>query len=178
MVTISVVAILATIAVPSFVNLMAKQKVESLAGEFSAALSFARGEALRRGTPVSVCRSSNGTACGGSWGNGWIVFVNTDGDSPATVDSGETVLRVGAALTSGYAVGVSSDFASDMTYSAIGMAAKAGVVAFCRDSDEALAAAVDVTRTRIRIARDTDGDSIPNKISGESSVNISSCESP
>jgi type IV fimbrial biogenesis protein FimT len=41
---------------------------------------------------VTVCRSANGTACGGTWNNGWIVFV--DGGTAGSVDGTDEILRV------------------------------------------------------------------------------------
>ena len=39
---------------------------------------------------MSVCRSSNGTSCGTSWQQGWIVFV----DTAATETAAPTVFEV------------------------------------------------------------------------------------
>lgn len=180
-VTMAVVAILATVAVPNFIDIMTKRRIAGYVNEFSSALAFARSEAIRRGVPVSVCKSANGTSCGGTWSGGWIVFVNNDNDNPAAVDSGEAVLRVSPALSTGFTANASSTnnkFANDVTYDRLGMANDIGTVAFCRNSNESLAGAVDVARTRLRVAKDTNGDGIPNKVVNETSVNITSCENP
>lgn len=180
-VTMAVVAILATIAIPSFIEIMTKRRIAGYVNEFSGALAYARSEAIRRGVPVSVCRSSDGSSCGASWGSGWIVFANTDNDSPAVRDGNETILRAFPALASGFTANTSSTggkFANDITYDRLGLANDIGTVAFCRNSNESLAGAVDVARTRLRVAKDTNGDGIPNKVVNETSVNITSCENP
>ena len=48
----------------------------------------------KRGQTVTTCVSSNGTTCAtnNSWQNGWIVFTDVNND--ATVDPGDTILRV------------------------------------------------------------------------------------
>ncbi|WP_255520209.1 GspH/FimT family pseudopilin [Ramlibacter aurantiacus] len=94
MVGLSIAAILAAIAAPSFRTLLARRAVESAAADFMADFRYARTEALKRGHPVSVCGSSDGLACTHSkdWRGGWIVFA--DRDANRLVDAGEAVLRV------------------------------------------------------------------------------------
>jgi type IV fimbrial biogenesis protein FimT len=60
---------------------------------------YARSEAIKRTNRVTICPSVTGTSCtgtGGLWKNGWIVFVDEDGDG--AVDAGDVVLRVQDAL--------------------------------------------------------------------------------
>lgn len=106
LVTITIVAVLATIAVPSFTRLIADNQISSHASSFVSDVSFARSEALRRGINVSLCPSADPSAsspaCSGSdWKTGWIVFL--DQDANATRDTGSTsaeaVLRRREALT-------------------------------------------------------------------------------
>lgn len=92
MITLVLVAILATIGVPSFVNFIANNRLTVQANELVSALNLARSESIKRNLRVTVCRSANGTGCGGTWNNGWIVFV--DEGTAATVDGGDEVLRV------------------------------------------------------------------------------------
>ncbi|KQW36095.1 hypothetical protein ASC76_15320 [Rhizobacter sp. Root404] len=56
-------------------------------------LKFARSEAMKRGQPVSICPSTDGTTClsDNSWQNGWIVFY--DQNASATVDGTDVILR-------------------------------------------------------------------------------------
>lgn len=74
MVTISVMAILLMIAVPSFNEVTLGSKLGSFANNFVASAHQARSEAIKRNAVVSLCVSSNGTSCGaGGWEQGWIV---------------------------------------------------------------------------------------------------------
>lgn len=85
LVTVAIIAILAGLAAPSFVQFLARQAVTSQANEFASALRTARSEALKRGLPVRVCRIANpATAtptCAttvGDWRNGWLVTDGTN----------------------------------------------------------------------------------------------------
>jgi type IV fimbrial biogenesis protein FimT len=92
--TVTVSAVLLSVAVPSFFNVTRNNRAAANANELVTAFSVARSEAIRRGGRVSICASSNGTACTGAWTQGWIVFRDdaaTDVTDPPVV--GE-VLRV------------------------------------------------------------------------------------
>jgi type IV fimbrial biogenesis protein FimT len=75
MVTISVVAILATIAVPSYNEAMLSSKLNTLANNFVASAQLARSEAIKRNATVALCASSDGISCTGDWKDGWIVLA-------------------------------------------------------------------------------------------------------
>ena len=92
MITLALVAILATVGVPSFTNFIANNRLTVQANELVSALNLARSESVKRNTRVTVCRSANGTACGGTWNNGWIAFV--DSGTVGSVDGTDEVLRV------------------------------------------------------------------------------------
>ncbi|MBT9589594.1 MAG: GspH/FimT family pseudopilin [Thiobacillus sp.] len=74
MVTISVLAILLMIAVPSFNEATLGGKLGSYANNLAASAHLARSEAIKRNAVVSLCVSTDGTSCGsGGWEQGWIV---------------------------------------------------------------------------------------------------------
>ena len=88
MITVAIAAILATIAVPSFNEVMVNSKLNSLTNSFVASAQLARSEAIKRNTTVTLCASSDGNSCGGVWKNGWVVLaggssVLTQGPLPA-----------------------------------------------------------------------------------------------
>lgn len=103
LVVVAIVAILASLATPSFNTLMVKRSVQSAASDLVNDMRFARSEALRRSSAVSICSlAANSTsACSGapaSWANGWLVFV--DSSNRGVVDAGEEIVRVKQAPTS------------------------------------------------------------------------------
>lgn len=75
MITIAIVAILATLAVPSFNEVALSSKLNSVANSFVASAQLARSEAIKRNAPVTLCASSNGSSCTGAWKDGWIVLA-------------------------------------------------------------------------------------------------------
>lgn len=100
MVTLAVLAILVTVAVPSFTGIMASNRVTTEINAFIGALQFARSAAIQKGGSTTVCASMNGASCSGagSWDTGWIVYADLDDDG--AVDTGE-LLRVHGALDNG-----------------------------------------------------------------------------
>lgn len=180
LVTISILSILAAIAVPSFNEFFIRNKAGGVTSELMSSLNLARSEAVRRGQAVSVCKSNDGGSCGGAqWDSGWIVFVNDDDDNPAVVDAGEVILQVKQNLPPGVTVRPNNNFTNYITFSRTGLANQIGTFAICVNSDETRARAITVIRTRATIATDSDGNGIPEKSSGEGNlVDIVSCENP
>ncbi len=106
MVTVAVLAIMATIAIPNFQTFLMNSRMASQANDVITAFNLARSEAVKRAANVTVCASSNGTSCTGSWQQGWIVR-----------DAGGTPIRVQAALSGASTL---SGGASTITFTASG----------------------------------------------------------
>ncbi|MBS0428185.1 MAG: Tfp pilus assembly protein FimT/FimU [Proteobacteria bacterium] len=102
MVVLVVIAILAAVATPSFVGFIQANRLTARASAFAADLQLARSEAVKRGQPVTVCASNDGTRCSGAniWQAGWIVFLDVAGDRQIDSNAGDIVLRVQPAWTS------------------------------------------------------------------------------
>lgn len=82
MVTIAVLAIVVTVAAPSFSGLLADNRASALANELQGALQLARSEAIKRRETVTVCRSNadqDECADGTNWAGGWLVAL-ADGE--------------------------------------------------------------------------------------------------
>lgn len=94
LITLIVLGILVSIAVPSFRGMILRNSVETDRDELFNSFVYARGEAVKRGVQVSVCKSVNLTACDstGFWHNGWIVYSDNNGDG--VIDSGDVILKV------------------------------------------------------------------------------------
>lgn len=181
LVTVSVMAILLTVAIPSMQSFIVRNRLAAANNDLMTALNLARSEAIRRATTVSVCRTNdNGTTCAGTWSDGWMVFVNNDNDSPAVKDGvNETLLRVFPALPVGYTINATNNFTNFVTYQRSGAANNIGTFVVCHDSDETTARGITLTRMRPRLAVDTNGDGIPNTDTGTGTAgNIGSCENP
>lgn len=97
MITLAVLAILATLAAPSFDSLILRTRLISLGNDLMASVQLARSEALKRNAVVVLCASANGSTCsgsGGDWGAGWIVAL----------DAGGTVLNTQGGVPAGWRV--------------------------------------------------------------------------
>ncbi len=75
LVTVTLLAILVSLAAPSFNSSIRDNRVLTEANSLIAAVANARSEALKRGRMVSICPSSDGATCGSDWGQGWIVYI-------------------------------------------------------------------------------------------------------
>lgn len=96
-VTVAIAGVLAAIAVPTFRTMNYTTKRSTAVNDLVAALQYARGEAIKRGRQIVVCSGTSTCSTTANWGAGWIVFENTDNDSPAVIDTGEAILKQGAA---------------------------------------------------------------------------------
>jgi len=109
LVTLSVAAILLTIAVPNFRMFVLNSRMSSQANDLITALNMARSEAVKRAANVSVCASSDGATCTGTWGQGWIVR-----------DAAGTPIRVQQALGGASTLSGGTDVASTITFTSSG----------------------------------------------------------
>ncbi|ASJ72403.1 GspH/FimT family pseudopilin [Granulosicoccus antarcticus] len=103
LITVSVAAILMATAAPGFQSLIQQSKQESRVNELTGALYYARSEAIKRSSRISVCARSSNTSCGTNWDKGWIVFID-NGATPGVIDTSESVLKVASSLPSGFRV--------------------------------------------------------------------------
>lgn len=94
LVTLSIVGILLAVGVPNFVTFIQNNRLATQANDVVTLLNYARSEAIKRGVRVTVCSSTDSASCAGStnWENGFIAFVDNDGDG--VVDIGEATLQV------------------------------------------------------------------------------------
>lgn len=166
MVTLSIVAVMLTIAVPGLQQFMISGKLSSIATDFISTLQFARSEAVKRGASVTICPSSDGATCVGGWGSGWIVFL--DANENGAVNLGETLVRAHPAVSGNYTmastlVNASAAAVTYITYTRSGIASDTGLIAVCNASDENTARVISVPMTRPRF---------------ENSSTIATCESP
>jgi type IV fimbrial biogenesis protein FimT len=113
LVVVAIVAILASLATPSFTNSLLRNRATAEVNQLAGDLQFARAEAIKEGQTVTICTSSNGTTCQMStnWNGGWIIFSDANGNQK--VDTGETILRAQKKWLS------ADTFAADHSISAI-----------------------------------------------------------
>jgi type IV fimbrial biogenesis protein FimT len=164
-VTLTVLGILTGIAVPQFTDFLRNSRRAATINELVASLTLARSEAVRRGAQVVVCKAVDDTAClsgaGDTWQAGWLVFVNTDADSPPVVDPDETVLKVRTDQAGVYQVRPSAAVDDFIVFGADGSALQDGSFTYCDTRGAPRARAVVVSPVgRIRLSVDTNADGV------------------
>lgn len=109
MVAVAVLAVLMTVAVPSYQRMVLNNRMAAQANDLISALSLGRSEAVKRAANVTVCASSNGAACTGTWAQGWIVR-----------DAAGNVLRVFPALRGDSTLAGGANVTSQVVFTATG----------------------------------------------------------
>jgi len=96
MVTIAIAGTMMGLAIPALKAMITGRAVQAQSSALVSTLRFAKAEALKRGAPVSVCRTTAAApdSCAGTAGTWqtWMVFA--DRGTAGTVDAGDTKLRV------------------------------------------------------------------------------------
>ncbi len=107
-ITVSIVAILVSIAAPSFRTMLENNRATTTTNELVSALLLARSEALKRRNNISICTSTDQATCAGNgerdFSKGWIVFQDCDGngsrdtsvdcDFDGNADDDEAIIKV------------------------------------------------------------------------------------
>lgn len=124
MVALAIAAILLAIAVPSYSGSQLNSQLRASANDLIGSINFARSEAIKGGTVVTLCASSDGENCGGAWNQGWVVRRNAD------------VLHSASALPSGFRL---TEFSGTTTlqFQSTGVDATAATFTLCRSSPSA-----------------------------------------
>ena len=101
MITVFIVAVLASLAVPSLTGLLARRSAAAAADALVSDIRLTRSEAVKRSTRVVICASANGTSCsgaGGLWRNGWIIYIPVAANG--NFASGDEIIKVQDAMSS------------------------------------------------------------------------------
>lgn len=121
---IVIAGILVAIALPSYSDLIASNRITAQANDFITTLATARSEAIRRGLPVCVKRLGTTEK---DWSSGWEVFVDgttartfaSDGDRCKTAGAS---LQTHDALTGGNTLSTGDNFKTSIRFNALGVA--------------------------------------------------------
>ncbi len=93
--TVAVAAIVIALAIPTFGDTLAKQRQRAEIDALFRAVHHAKKASVVRNQVVTLCATRDGEQCANSadWSNGWMMFENSDRDSPPMRDPGEPKLR-------------------------------------------------------------------------------------
>ncbi len=96
LITFLIVGTILAFGIPNFAEFTQNSRMTSSANDLHAAFHMARSEAARAKTNITICASANsmdaGADCGGTWDQGFIVFIDDNFDR-ARAGATETVLR-------------------------------------------------------------------------------------
>lgn len=122
LITVLVIGVILTFGVPNMLQFSQNSRMTSAANDLHSAFHLARSESSRAKTNITVCASDNSMAadsdCGGTWEDGFIVFVDTDGNISRT--GAETVLRAGGPVDDSITFAVAGD-ATHFSYASTGL---------------------------------------------------------
>jgi type IV fimbrial biogenesis protein FimT len=96
LVTVAIVGVILSLGVPNLRDYAANSRLTSTANDLHASFQLARSEAVKSKSNVTICASATplgaDPVCDGTWNQGYIVFLDDDGDLNRN-GANETVLR-------------------------------------------------------------------------------------
>ena len=178
MIVLIIVAVLATLAGPSFRESIERNRRLFAMEDTLALLTHARSEAVARSAPVHVCPSADQQTCiAGSnvWTPGIIAFAD-DGSGSGTESDGvlsgdEELIRVAAGFGSGidlYGPDPVTSSGSAIVFDEDGGAELSGTIQICDRNGPASASAIVMNVSgQLRIALDEDNNGTANDSAGD-----------
>lgn len=124
LIAIFILAILTTIAVPSFREASLSARLTGMANKLHSSVMVARSEAIKANAQTTLCTSADGTSCAtsGSWEQGWIIL-----------DANNRVILAEPAQPTGYRL-IQAGGISTLTFQPIGVGATAATFNVCRSA--------------------------------------------
>jgi type IV fimbrial biogenesis protein FimT len=117
MITLAVMAILITAALPSFNEFIKNNRLTTQANDFIATMNLARSEAIKRGANINISSTSGD----GNWGGGWSI-----------TDTGGNIIRITQPLT-GNSTLTSTNGVAQFQYRADGLINTPDTLSLCDD---------------------------------------------
>ena len=152
--TLGVAGVLVGLGAPSLTGFLLDGRRTADVNGFVLAVQLARSEAAKRGRPVIVCPTADRVRCSGTFGVGFMVYVNLDDRYPPERSGDEPLLYA-------HTPEIVGTITSNRPYYEfrVGRRSTNGTVVFCDRRGTAAARAVIVSYTaRPRVAdRDADG---------------------
>ena len=148
MVTIAIVTILASVAVPSYNNLINNSRQKSAVNQFLGELHLARSEAVKRSKQVMMCASEDGASCSSNndkWQKGWIIFIDSDKDD--TYDNDEELIRASGESHELLSLKATNDVTKFIRYRPNGLSRENGTFTICdgRGATHAKSVVINIT---------------------------------
>ena len=123
LITVTIVGVVLSFGIPNMLQFNQNGRMTSTANDMHSSFHLARSESGRAKTNITVCASANALAadanCGGTWDQGFIVFVDEDGNIDRA-GATETVLRAHGPIADGVTLAVADD-ADYFSFSSTGL---------------------------------------------------------
>ena len=128
----------------SMAGLVQDARMTAAVNELMGNLNLARSEAIKRGTPVTVCASNTATDCreARDWNDGWLMFLDTNGNGRLELEDTVLRMRETAAIKSLRLGAWGPGTGRWVTYEADGTTKQNGTFTFCDARGTAKARAV------------------------------------
>lgn len=146
---LAIAAILASLAMPAWRQLLAESSLRAGSRQTVAALHLARQQALTSGRPVTACPSFDARQCA-EGAPGWIMFRKESSGQAGRMQAGDTLLQTWQ-MPARLVVSATRDYASFLPQTS---AAATTTFQFCHPAAPGLRIAVVVSQTgRVRVTR-------------------------
>lgn len=149
MITLLVLAILLTVAIPSFRTFILNNRLSTDVDSLVNALNYTRGIALTNNSNVLICpfNAANSTACGNNWSAGWIVVTQPTTGTGVLIKSQQNA-------STGPTIGANNN---SITFNSRGLATSQTNFSFCDTRGGTYARSVEVMTTGYIQSGDTPG---------------------
>ena len=117
---VAILGITLAFAVPSYRDAALNSKLNAVATSLHASVTVARSEAIKANRATTLCASSDGATCTGTWTDGWVVL-----------DAADAVIEARPAPPLGYKI---TQVGGTMTFQPIGVGSSAATFTVCRNS--------------------------------------------
>lgn len=163
MIALAILGIVMTVVVPSAQSILIQNRIVGEINEISGIIQFARNNAINEQADTVMCPTTDFINCSADWDDPKMVFPDFDGDRAR---NGVEELLVGTSSIS--SANNLSGPANVIVFQANGAVSSPSTLLLChKDQNDKYARALTVSlQGRVRMSRDTDGDSIYEKNDG------------
>jgi type IV fimbrial biogenesis protein FimT len=168
LITVVILGIMASIAVPNFSSFVRNSQRSAAYNSMAGTINLARLEAIKRSRVVVLCASPDQSTCAtatnANWNDGWLVFVDNNGDGVLDPAADVVLKREAAGPPS---ISITSTLGSLISLAPRGRMRDQGTVLICDGTDATKAMALNLWVTGLgRLAIDSDGDGVVEDIAG------------
>ena len=107
LITVLIVGVILAFGVPNMAEFTQNSRLAGTSNDLLSSFQVARSEAARSKSNITICASDNSldanANCGGTFNDGWIIFIDLDGDLNRA-GAGENVLRAHPAPATGVTI--------------------------------------------------------------------------